>query len=107
MKNRMETLQGLGYKLNMMGVPISGPSYIYGDNILVIQNTQRPQSTLQKNSNLIFYHAMSQSVYMGGSLTTHIPTNDNISDLMTKVLVGQKRQNHIGNILYDVYDEHY
>ena len=36
MKYGMETLQGLRYKLNMMGVLILGPSYIYGDNMSVM-----------------------------------------------------------------------
>jgi hypothetical protein len=36
MKQGMEALQGLGYKLWMMGVQINGPSYIYGDNMSVI-----------------------------------------------------------------------
>ena len=35
MKQGMEALRGLRYKLRMMGVPISGPSYIYGDNMSV------------------------------------------------------------------------
>ena len=33
MKYRMEKLQGLQYKLRIMGVPISGPSYIHGENM--------------------------------------------------------------------------
>ena len=36
MKHQMETLRVLWYKLRMMGVPIFGPSCIYGDNMLVI-----------------------------------------------------------------------
>ena len=40
MKSGMEHLRGIRYKLRMMGVPLSGPSYIYGGNISVIQNTQ-------------------------------------------------------------------
>ena len=40
LKQGMETLRGLHYKLQMMGVEISGPSYIYGDNMSVIHNTQ-------------------------------------------------------------------
>ena len=39
LKQGMETLQGLCYKLWMMGVEISGPSYIYGDNMSIIHNT--------------------------------------------------------------------
>ena len=49
----METLQGIRYALRMMGIPISGPSYIYGDNMSVIHNTQRPDSTLKKKSKYI------------------------------------------------------
>ena len=40
MKQGMEALRGLRYKLRMMGVSVSGPSYIYGDNMSVIHNTQ-------------------------------------------------------------------
>ncbi len=39
MKHGMEKLRGLWYKLRMMGVPISGPSYIFEDNMSVIHNT--------------------------------------------------------------------
>jgi hypothetical protein len=39
MKIRMESLRRLRYKLQMMGVPIWGPSLIYGDNMYVIHNT--------------------------------------------------------------------
>ena len=55
MKQGIETLRGLRYKLRMMGVPLSGPSYIYGDNMSVIHNTQRPESTLKKKSNSVCY----------------------------------------------------
>ena len=48
MKQGMECLRGLRYKLRMMGVAVSGPSYIYGDNMSVIHNTQRPESMLKK-----------------------------------------------------------
>ena len=53
MKNGMETARGLRYKLCMMGVPLSGPTLMYGDNMSVIYNTQRPESTLKKKSNSI------------------------------------------------------
>ena len=48
MKAGMEMLRGLHYKLRMMGVEISGPSYIFGDNMSVIHNTQRPESSLEE-----------------------------------------------------------
>ena len=75
MKIFMETLRGIRYKLSMMGVPISGPSYIYRDNMKVIRSNQRPESTFKKNKNPIFYHAVRESVVMGDSLTGHVGTN--------------------------------
>jgi hypothetical protein len=40
MKNGMEGIRGLRYKLRMMGIPLVGAAYIYGDNMSVIHNTQ-------------------------------------------------------------------
>ena len=104
MKTGMEELRGLRYKLRMMGVPVSGPSYIYGDNMSVIYNTQRPESTLKKKHNSICYHAIRESVAMGESLTSHIPTQWNLADLLTKILYGMKWKGMVEGILYDVYD---
>ena len=41
---------------------------------------------------------------MGESLTTHVPTEWNLADLLTKVLYGMKRKTMVEGILYDVYD---
>jgi len=43
---------------------------------------------------------------MGESLITHIRTENNHSDLMTKTTSGAKRQCLVGGILYDIYDDH-
>ena len=106
MKHGIETLRGIRYKLRMMGIPISGPSYVLGDNQSVIFNTSRPESTLKKKSNSICYHAVRESVAMGESLTTHVPTRYNVSDQMTKVLYGAKKREQVGMVLYDVFDDH-
>jgi hypothetical protein len=58
MKNGIETFRGLRYKLIMMGVALSGPTYVYGDNMYGVHNTQRPESVLKKKSNSIFYHTV-------------------------------------------------
>ena len=90
----------------MMSVPISGCSYVYGDNVSIIHNTQRPESTLKKKSNEICYHFVRESVAMGETLTGHIPTDRNLADLQTKVTSGQsqKRKRLVRGVLYDIYD---
>ncbi len=72
MKHGIEKLRGLRYKLRMMGIPLTGPSYIYGDNKSQVTNSTRPESTLKKKCNSICYHAVRESVAMEESLITHI-----------------------------------
>ena len=106
MKIGMETCRGIRYKLRMMGVPLSGPTYIYGDNMSVIHNTQRPESTLKKKSNSICYHAVRESVAMGESLTGHVPSKENPSDIATKIIPsGQLRESLVSQVLHDIYDD--
>jgi hypothetical protein len=38
MKHRIKTLKGLRYKIRMMGIPMTGPTYIYGDNKSQVTN---------------------------------------------------------------------
>jgi hypothetical protein len=90
----------------MMGIPLTGPSYIYGDNKSQVTNSTRPELTLKKKCNSSCYHAVQESVAMGESLITHISTGHNHSDLMTKVTSGAKRRRLVGGILYDIYDDH-
>ena len=73
MKQGINTLRGLRYKLRMMGILISGPSYIYGDNMSVVHNISLPESVLRKKSDSICYNAVHESVVMKES---HIPRRD-------------------------------
>jgi hypothetical protein len=106
MKNGMECLRGIHYKLRMMGVEIAGPSYIYGDNMSVVHNTQRPESVLKKKSNSICYHAIPEAVAMGECLTGHtVSTHDNPADICTKTIPGDRKRDHLVSlILHDLAD---
>ncbi len=72
----------------MMGVPISGPSYVYGDNMSVIYNTQTPESRLNKKSNSICYHACREAVASGEAIIGHLRSEKNPADICTKVIAG-------------------
>ena len=64
---------------------------MYGDNMSVIHNTQKPESTLKKKSNSICYHAVREAVAMGETLTAHVRSHEKVTDIATKVLhAGQK-----------------
>ena len=89
-----------------MGVPLTGPAYIYGDNKSQVTNSSRPESTLKKKCNSICYHAIRESVAMGETLIGHLQTWYNLSDFLTKVTSGAKRRRLVGEVLYDIYDDH-
>ena len=72
----------------------------------VIHNTHMPESMDKKKSNSICYHAVRESVAMQEIATGHVGTNENMSDMMTKVLYGRKKRKFVADILYDIYDDH-
>jgi hypothetical protein len=72
----------------------------------VVTNSSKPESQLKKKCNSICYHAVRESVAMGESLVSHISTDKNPADLMTKTLVGVKRRFLVSKLLYDIYDDH-
>jgi len=106
MKQCCEYLRGLRYKLRMMGIPVDGPAYIYGDNQSVLANTTVPESTLKKKSQSIAYHFVREGAARGEWRTAYINTHLNEADLLTKMLPnGVKRRSFVMNMLHHLYRE--
>jgi hypothetical protein len=105
MKNGTETCHVLRYKLRMMGVTLSGPTFLNGDNLFVVHNTQRLEYVLKKKSNYLCYHIVRESAAMGESIIGHMSSVDNPADICTKVVTGGQKRNHlIRLLLHDLYD---
>lgn len=103
MKTAAEVNRGFRYKLRMMGIPIDGPSYLYGDNMSVLHNTTNPESTLKKKNNSIAFHMVRESVAMDEMRTGYIGTDGNVADLMTKVLPrGDRRNALLSKVMWDI-----
>ena len=92
MKQGIHDLNGIRNKLWMLRIPISGPLYIYGENMSVVPNTSRPESELRKKSNSVCYHAIYESAAIRKCLVGYIFSTENAIGLMTKVLHWQKRK---------------
>jgi hypothetical protein len=105
MKHSIETLRGLRYKICMMGIPLSGPTYVYGDNKSQVSNSSRPESTLKKKCNTICYHAIRESVAMGETLLMHIRTGENLADFLTKTTSGANRRKLVRGVVHEIYDD--
>ena len=56
MKQCMEYIRGLRFKLRMMGIPSSQPSLVYGDNKSVLADASLPDSVLKKKAHSIAYN---------------------------------------------------
>jgi hypothetical protein len=104
MKQCCEYLRGLRYKLRMLGIPVDGPAYIFGDNQSVLANTSIPESVLKKKSQSIAYHFVREGVARDEWRTTYINTNENEADLLTKVLPnGAKRQGFVAKLIHHIF----
>ena len=86
-----ELIVGLRYKLRMFGVPIEGPANVFCDNRGVVKNASVPESVLQKKHNAINYHAVREAVAAGIIQVGKEDGTTNLSDLLTKVVTGQRR----------------
>ena len=103
MKQCCEYIRGLRYKLRMMGIPVEGHAYIFGDNQSVLANTSKPHSTLKKKSSSIAYHFVREGVAKDEWRTTYLNTHFNPSDMLTKSLPGgEKRTRFTSYVLYYV-----
>ena len=65
MKNSVELIAALRYKLRMFGVPIYGSTEIFCDNEAVYKNASTPESQLRKKQHNISYHMSREEVASG------------------------------------------
>jgi len=86
LKNAVELIDALRYKLRMFGVPIEGPTNVFCDNESVYKNVSTPESVLKKKHHSIAYHRCRESVAAKVIRIAWEPTATNLSDIFTKVL---------------------
>jgi hypothetical protein len=86
-----EFIVAMCYKLRMFGAPIECPANVFCDNRGVVKNTSMPESTLTKKHNAINYNAVREAVAAGILRVGKEDGETNLADLLTKVIVGQKR----------------
>jgi hypothetical protein len=85
---RLATEQAIDirYNLRMMGIPIDGATYMFGDNASVVTSGTIPQSTLSKRHVALSYHRVREAVAQGIIRFIHIEGKENPADIMTKFL---------------------
>lgn len=83
MKNAVELIESLIYKLRMFGVPVEGPMNIFCDNKAFYKNTSLPESVLKKARHSIAYHRCHEAVAAETVCVAKEGTRTNLSDLFT------------------------
>ena len=100
LKTGVELLEGLRYKLRMMGIGMDGHAHVRVDNMSVVHNSSLPESTLKKKSNSIAYHYVRSKVAAGIARIAYEPTGSNLADMLTKIQPGPVRQRLAQKVLY-------
>jgi hypothetical protein len=86
-------------------MPLSVPTYIFGDITSQVTNSSRPNSTLKKKCNSSCYHAILELVTLGETLLMHVGTGENLADFLTKTTSGTKRLKLVSGVVHDIYDD--
>jgi hypothetical protein len=100
LKTGVELLEGLRYKLKMMGVPIDGYCYTGVDNMSVVTNSSVPESTLKKKSNSIAYHFVRSKCAADIIRIKYENTKTNLADFLTKLQSGPTKKYFRDLIMY-------
>jgi len=106
LKTGVELLEGLRYKLRMMGVPLKGYCKCNVDNMSVVKNASVPESTLKKKSNSIAYHYVRSRCAADVLWVQWVPTGENLADILTKIQPGTVHDELAMCIMYDGREEY-
>jgi hypothetical protein len=79
-----EQIIDMRYTLRAMGLPLDGPSWMYGDNQSVITSSTIPHSLLSKRHNALSYHRVREAVAKKVFYFCKIDGKNNPADCLTK-----------------------
>ena len=74
----------------MFGITVDEPVFFYGDNQSILVNALSPESTIKKKSQSMAFHFICKVYATDEWRTTYIHTPLNVSDLMSKLISGEK-----------------
>ena len=81
-----EQIIDIRFTLRMLGAPLDGPAWMFGDNESVVNSSSIPSHTLNKRHIALSFHRVRECVASKLLFFVHIPGKENISDCLTKFL---------------------
>jgi hypothetical protein len=74
------------YELRMLGAPLEGPIWLFGDNKVMIESSSEPSGRLAKRHLILSWHRLREKAAMKIVYYLHIDSKENVSDCLTKHL---------------------
>lgn len=99
MRLAVEMIEGLRYKLRMLGVPLEEEACVFCDNNSVVMNV-KPESALKKKHAAINWHRVREAIAASTIKVAKEHTSSNLADILTKPLPGPTLRELIGYILW-------
>ena len=88
-----------------MGIPVTEPCFVMGDNQSVLSNISVPNSMLKKKSNSIAYHFIREGTAKDECRFQYIKSAENPADILASAIAGEiDRKCKVSMMLYDIYD---
>jgi hypothetical protein len=100
MRIAIETIEGLRYKLRMMGVELQGACNVFCNNNAVVLNSSVPESVLKKKHAAVNYHRTREVIAAGIIRVAKEDTATNIADILTKCLPGPALREHANRVIW-------
>ena len=79
-----EQITDLRTTLRYLGVPVEGPSYMFGDNETVVNTASEPHGKLHKRHNALSFHRTRFAIAAGIVRFHHVRGTHNPADVLTK-----------------------
>jgi hypothetical protein len=100
MRSAVEEAISIRYMLRCMGVPVTNPTNLYGDNFGFIQSANIPEGELKKKHVAISYHYVREAIASGYINAIWVKSHENFADVCTKAL----GSNAFSDIIHDVME---
>jgi hypothetical protein len=95
-----EHIMDIRYTLRMLGVPLDGPAWMFGDNEGVNKNCTIPHSMLKKRHNARAYHRVREAIAAKILYFIDINGKKNPADPLTKFLCWNDIKDKVGPVLF-------
>ena len=99
MRTATEEAMSIRYMLRSLGVPVTIPTKLFGDNMSVINNASIAESDLKKKHVAISYHLVREAVAAKIIRPIWCNTKENLADVCTKSLARNLFHFHINRVL--------